>query len=56
MLRTFNMGVGMTAVVPADRAENALAVLSAQGVEAWVIGELVEVAAGRDRVTISGAV
>jgi phosphoribosylformylglycinamidine cyclo-ligase len=56
MLRTFNMGVGMTAVVPADRADSALAILAAQGVEAWVIGELVEVEAGSDRVTISGAV
>jgi len=56
MLRTFNMGIGMTAVVSADRADAALAVLAAQGVAAQVVGELVEVAAGDDPVTVSGAV
>jgi phosphoribosylformylglycinamidine cyclo-ligase len=56
MLRTFNMGLGMTAVVSADRADDALSVLGEQGVEARVVGELVEVAPDDDRVTISGVV
>ena len=39
---TFNMGVGMSLVVPADRREEALAILRDQGEEAWVIGEIVQ--------------
>lgn len=38
--RTFNLGVGMIAVVPADRSTDALAVLAAREVPAWPIGEL----------------
>ncbi len=36
--RTFNMGIGMLAVVP--RPEPALAALAARGVPAWVCGEI----------------
>ncbi len=42
MFNTFNMGVGMTAVVPADQADEAVAVLKANGVDAYVVGECVE--------------
>ncbi|MBP3721219.1 MAG: phosphoribosylformylglycinamidine cyclo-ligase [Clostridia bacterium] len=42
MFNTFNMGVGMSLVVPADRREEALAILRDQGEEAWVIGEIVQ--------------
>jgi phosphoribosylformylglycinamidine cyclo-ligase len=56
MLRTFNMGIGMTAVVAADRAEAALAILSANGADARIIGELVEVAPGQPRVVVAGDV
>jgi len=42
MERTFNMGVGMTAVVSADDADRALALLTARGVDAWAVGEIVE--------------
>ncbi|MBL1065987.1 phosphoribosylformylglycinamidine cyclo-ligase [Streptomyces sp. 7-21] len=38
--RTFNMGVGMVAVVPAGAADAALAVLSERGVPAWAAGEI----------------
>ena len=38
MLRTFNMGVGMTAVVRPDFAQEAIAHLKASGVEAYEIG------------------
>ena len=41
MFNTFNMGVGMSVVVPADQAEEALAVLKANGEDAYVIGEIV---------------
>jgi phosphoribosylformylglycinamidine cyclo-ligase len=36
--RTVNMGVGMVAVVPADRADAALAVLRNLGQPAWLLG------------------
>ena len=42
MFNTFNMGVGMSVVVPADEAEAALAILRENGEDAYVIGEIVE--------------
>jgi phosphoribosylformylglycinamidine cyclo-ligase len=41
MERTFNMGVGMVAVVPAADVDRTLALLTARHVEAWVLGEMV---------------
>ncbi|WP_433435304.1 phosphoribosylformylglycinamidine cyclo-ligase [Nonomuraea sp. CA-141351] len=41
MDRTFNLGVGMAAVVAADSADEAVRVLAARGVDAWVMGEIV---------------
>jgi phosphoribosylformylglycinamidine cyclo-ligase len=38
--RTFNMGVGMVAVVSAEDVDRALAVLTARHVPAWVLGEI----------------
>jgi phosphoribosylformylglycinamidine cyclo-ligase len=38
MERTFNLGVGMVAVLPADDADRALAVLMGRHVDAWVLG------------------
>lgn len=40
MDRTFNQGVGMVAVLPADDADRALAVLMGRHVDAWVLGEV----------------
>jgi phosphoribosylformylglycinamidine cyclo-ligase len=40
MERTFNMGVGMVAVVAADAADRALALLTGRGATAWVAGEI----------------
>ena len=40
MERTFNMGVGMVAVLPADDVDRALAVLTARHVPAWVLGQV----------------
>ena len=42
MFNTFNMGVGMSVVVPAGQAELALEILKAHGEDAYVIGEIVE--------------
>jgi phosphoribosylformylglycinamidine cyclo-ligase len=38
MERTFNLGVGMVAVVPPEDADRALAILTARHVSAWVLG------------------
>ena len=42
MFNTYNMGVGMSVVVPAAEADAALEVLRANGEDAYVIGEIVE--------------
>ena len=41
MFNTFNMGVGMTITLPQAQAEKAIAHLAANGVEAYIIGEVV---------------
>jgi phosphoribosylformylglycinamidine cyclo-ligase len=38
MERTFNMGVGMVAVLPSDEVDRALAVLTGRHVPAWILG------------------
>jgi phosphoribosylformylglycinamidine cyclo-ligase len=42
MEATFNMGVGMFAIVSAGDADRALAYLTGRGVEAWQVGEVIE--------------
>ena len=42
MFNTYNMGVGMSIVVPAAEVETALELLTAPGETAYVIGEIVE--------------
>jgi phosphoribosylformylglycinamidine cyclo-ligase len=42
MEATFNMGVGMFAVVSSDDADRAMAYLTGRGVEAWQVGEVIE--------------
>ncbi|MEU6727283.1 phosphoribosylformylglycinamidine cyclo-ligase [Nonomuraea wenchangensis] len=42
MDRTFNLGVGMAAVVAPDAADAALRLLAGRGLPAWVLGEIVE--------------
>ena len=41
MYNTYNMGVGMTVVVPAAQADKAIEILKAHGEDAYVIGEIV---------------
>jgi phosphoribosylformylglycinamidine cyclo-ligase len=40
MYRVLNCGVGMVLAIDADKAEEALAILKAEGENAWVIGEV----------------
>jgi phosphoribosylformylglycinamidine cyclo-ligase len=42
MEATFNMGVGMFAVVSSDDADRAMAYLTGRGVEAWQVGEVID--------------
>ena len=42
MEATFNMGVGMFAVVSSDDADRAMAYLTGRGIEAWQVGEIIE--------------
>ena len=42
MFNTYNMGVGMSIVVPAAQVEKALEILAANGETAYVIGEIIE--------------
>ena len=42
MFNTFNMGVGMSVVVPAQQVEKALEILNGHGETAYVIGSIVE--------------
>ena len=49
MFNTYNMGVGMSIVVPADQVDTALEILKAHGEDAYVIGEIVE---GEEKVIL----
>ncbi len=49
MFNTFNMGVGMSVVVPAAQAKEALEILVANGEDAYVIGSIVR---GSELVTL----
>jgi len=42
MFNTYNMGVGMSIVVPAAEVDTALEILKAHGEDAYVIGEIVK--------------
>jgi phosphoribosylformylglycinamidine cyclo-ligase len=42
MYNTYNMGVGMSVVVPAEQAQKALEILNAHGETAYVIGSIIK--------------
>ena len=42
MFNTYNMGVGMSVVVPAEQVDEALSILTAHGETAYLIGRIVE--------------
>ncbi|MEE0970186.1 MAG: phosphoribosylformylglycinamidine cyclo-ligase [Clostridia bacterium] len=49
MFNTYNMGVGMSIVVPANEVDTALEVLKAKGEDAYVIGEIIK---SEDKIVI----
>ena len=49
MFNTYNMGVGMTAVVKATEADRALRILQKQGIDAYYLGEI---CSGENRIQI----
>jgi phosphoribosylformylglycinamidine cyclo-ligase len=54
MLRTFNCGIGMIAVVAPRAADKVAAILKREGERVIELGELVAAAKGKPRVTYSG--
>lgn len=42
MFNTFNMGVGMSIIVPPEDADRAVSILKAHGEDAYIIGEIIE--------------
>lgn len=54
MYRTFNCGVGMVLVVPANELENSLNILKDLGENAWHLGEIQNAVAGEEQVEIVG--
>ena len=49
MFNTYNMGVGMSVVVPAEQVDTALEILRANGEDAYVIGKIV---AGEEKIEL----
>ena len=49
MYNTYNMGVGMTIVVPAAEAETSLAILKEHGIDAYVLGSIIK---GEEKVIL----
>jgi phosphoribosylformylglycinamidine cyclo-ligase len=52
--RTFNMGVGMVAVVSPDDVDRAMAILTARHVPAWILGEVNVADADAPRAVLRG--
>ncbi len=50
MYRTFNCGVGMIIVVPQDKVEQSIEILTAHGEKAWHIGAIADKADGEEQV------
>ena len=56
MEATFNMGVGMVLVLPADAADAGLSLLARRGVPAWVCGSVAPAGSGtREHASLFGA-
>ena len=54
MEKTFNMGVGMVAVVNADDTDRALAILTARHLDCWVLGTVKKAGKNSTRVELVG--
>ena len=52
MYRTFNCGVGMLVALPADKVDAALALLAAEGEQAWLIGAIADREGNEEQVEI----
>ncbi len=52
MYRTFNCGVGLIVALPKEQAKQAVALLNAEGENAWVIGEVAAAEQGKEQVEI----
>lgn len=55
MEKTFNMGVGMVAIVSPEDVDRALAVLTARHVNSWVLGSVGKADGAGSRAVLSGA-
>jgi len=53
MYRTFNCGVGMVIVVPADKVAQSIEVLTAHGENAWHIGAIADMTDGEEQVVFA---
>jgi phosphoribosylformylglycinamidine cyclo-ligase len=54
MLRTFNCGIGMVAIVAQQERERVMSAFTAQGEDVVVLGELTAIASGAPRVRYDG--
>ena len=54
MYRTFNCGVGMVLAVPANKADEAISLLEAEGETAWKIGHIATTVSDEEQVELSG--
>ncbi|WP_415721008.1 phosphoribosylformylglycinamidine cyclo-ligase [Photobacterium ganghwense] len=52
MYRTFNCGVGLVIALPQAQAEQAIAILNAEGENAWLLGHIAEAGANEAQVEI----
>lgn len=52
MYRTFNCGVGMVIALPESQVEKALAIFTAHGENAWLIGDIADAAENEEQVEI----
>ena len=52
MVRVFNCGIGMVVIVSADQADAAIQSLKAEGLHAWMVGEVVERTAGAPQTIV----
>ena len=52
MYRTFNCGVGLVIALPQAQAEQAIAILNAEGENAWLLGHIADATQGEEQVEI----
>jgi len=52
MVRVFNCGIGMVVIVSTDQADTAIQSLKAEGLHAWMVGEVVERPAGAPQTIV----